>query len=106
MTTNTQVNYTDAQTTELVQLYQAGEAVEALAERFQKSVRSIVAKLSREGVYQAKAKAKGQGRVTKAALIQYMEELLQLDPQSLQSLEKAQTGALQALATALTNRVA
>ena len=105
MTTNTQVNYTDAQTTELVQLYQAGEAVEALAERFQKSVRSIVAKLSREGVYQAKTKAKGTGRVTKAALIQYLEEMLQLDPQSLQSLEKAQTGALQALATALTNRI-
>ena len=105
MTTNTQVNYTDAQTTELVQLYQAGETTEALAERFQKSVRSIVAKLSREGVYQAKTKAKGTGRVTKAALIQYLEEMLQLDPQSLQSLEKAQTGALQALATALTNRI-
>ena len=104
--TTAQINYTDEQTVELVNAYQGGEAVEALAERFQKSVRSIVAKLSREGVYQAKAKAKGQGRVTKAALIQYMEELLQLDPQSLQSLEKAQTGALQALATALTNRVA
>ena len=103
--TTAQINYTDAQTTELVQLYQAGEAVEALAERFQKSVRSIVAKLSREGVYQAKTKAKGTGRVTKAALIQYLEEMLQLDPQSLQSLEKAQTGALQALATALTNRI-
>ena len=103
--TTAQINYTDAQTTELVQLYQAGETTEALAERFQKSVRSIVAKLSREGVYQAKTKAKGTGRVTKAALIQYLEELLQLDPQSLQSLEKAQTGALQALATALTNRI-
>lgn len=103
--TTAQINYTDEQTTELVNAYQQGEAVEALAERFQKSVRSIVAKLSREGVYQPKTKAKGTGRVTKAALIQYMEELLQLDPQSLQSLEKAQTGALQALATALTNRV-
>ena len=103
--TTAQINYTDAQTTELVQLYQAGETTEALAERFQKSVRSIVAKLSREGVYQAKTKAKGTGRVTKAALIQYLEEMLQLDPQSLQSLEKAQTGALQALATALTNRI-
>ena len=104
MTTNTQVNYTDAQTTELVQLYQAGETTEALAERFQKSVRSIVAKLSREGVYQAKTKAKGTGRVTKAALIQYLEEMLQLDPQSLQSLEKAQVEALRLLATALIMR--
>jgi hypothetical protein len=104
MTTTANINYTDAQTAELVQAYQAGEAVEALAERFQKSVRSIVAKLSREGVYKKK-EAKGTGRVTKAALIQYMEELLQLDPQSLQSLEKAQTAQLQALATAITNRV-
>ena len=103
--TTAQINYTDEQTVELVNAYQAGETTEALAERFQKSVRSIVAKLSREGVYQAKAKAKGTGRVTKAALIQYLEEMLQLDPQSLQSLEKAQTGSLQALATALTNRI-
>lgn len=92
--TTTQVNYTDEQTVELVQAYQAGEAVEALAERFQKSVRSIVAKLSREGVYQPKTKAKGAGRVTKAAMIQHLEELLQLDPKALQSLEKAQTDAV------------
>lgn len=103
--TTAQINYTDEQTTELVNAYQAGEAVEALAERFQKSVRSIVAKLSREGVYQPKTKAKGAGRVTKAALVQYLEEMLQLDPQSLQSLEKAQTAQLQALATAITNRL-
>ena len=103
--TTAQINYTDEQTTELVNAYQQGEAVEALAERFQKSVRSIVAKLSREGVYQPKTKAKGAGRVTKAALVQYLEEMLQLDPQVLQSLEKAQISALQALAAAITNRV-
>ena len=103
--TTAQINYTDEQTVELVNAYQGGEAVEALAERFQKSVRSIVAKLSREGVYQPKTKAKGTGRVTKAALIQYMEELLQLDPKALQSLEKAQISALQALAAAVTTKV-
>ena len=48
------VNYTAEQTVEIVTAYQAGETVEALAERFQKSVRSIVAKLSREGVYKKK----------------------------------------------------
>ena len=105
MTTTANINYTDAQTAELVTAYQAGEAVEALAERFQKSVRSIVAKLSREGVYQAKTKAKGAGRVTKAALIQYVEELLQLDPQSLQTLEKASLQNLQQLAAVLTTRI-
>jgi hypothetical protein len=104
MTTTANINYTDAQTAELVQAYQAGEAVEALAERFQKSVRSIVAKLSNEGVYKKK-EAKGAGRVTKAALIQYVEELLQLDPQSLQTLEKASLQNLQQLAAALTTKV-
>ena len=102
--TAAQINYTDEQTVELVQAYQAGEAVEALAERFQKSVRSIVAKLSREGVYQPKAKAKGASRVTKAALIEQIEQALHLDPQSLQSLEKAQVEALRLLATALIMR--
>jgi len=105
MTTTANINYTDEQTVELVQAYQAGEAVEALAERFQKSVRSIVAKLSREGVYQPKSKAKGTGRVTKAALIQYVEELLQLDPQSLQTLEKASLQNLEQLAQAITRKV-
>ena len=103
--TTTQVNYTDEQTVELVQAYQAGEAVEALAERFQKSVRSIVAKLSREGVYQPKTKAKAGARMTKAQIITYLEDLLQLDPKSLQSLEKAQISALQALAAAVTTKV-
>lgn len=103
--TTTQVNYTDEQTVELVQAYQAGEAVEALAERFQKSVRSIVAKLSREGVYQPKTKAKAGVRMTKAQIITYLEDLLQLDPKSLQSLEKAQTAQLELLSGTLTTKI-
>lgn len=48
------VNYTNEQTAQLVEKYNAGEGVELLAEFFGKSTRSIVAKLSREGVYKAK----------------------------------------------------
>lgn len=48
------VNYTPEQTLQIVQDYKAGIPVESLAEAFGKSVRSIVAKLSREGVYQKK----------------------------------------------------
>lgn len=48
------VNYTPEQTVQIVEQYAAGTAVESIAESFGKSVRSIVAKLSREGVYQKK----------------------------------------------------
>ena len=48
------VNYTPEQTVQIVEQYAAGTAVESIAEQFGKSVRSIVAKLSREGVYQKK----------------------------------------------------
>ena len=48
------VNYTPEQTTAIVQQYVDGIAIETLAEQFGKSVRSIVAKLSREGVYKKK----------------------------------------------------
>lgn len=61
-TTNTVVNYTEEMTSAIVAAYTANPVkatVEALAEEHDKSVRSIIAKLVREGVYQA------QERVTK-----------------------------------------
>ena len=54
MTTKT-VNYTPEQTAQMVADYQAGTSVEMIAETFGKTVRSVVAKLSREKVYVAKA---------------------------------------------------
>lgn len=99
--TTAQTNYTDAQVVEIVAQYQAGTSVTDIAAAQGKSVRSIIAKLSREGVYQAQSKAKGTGRVTKAQLIQHMEELLHLDPKSLQSLEKAATTELNTLVARL-----
>ena len=95
--TETKINYTPEQTLELVQAYQAGATVEQLAERIGKSVRSVVAKLSREGVYVAKTKAKGNTRVTKAALTQMLESKLQMPEGSLESLQKASHEALEAL---------
>jgi hypothetical protein len=49
------VNYTDEQTSTMLEAYLSNptrETVDMLAVEFGKSVRSIVAKLSREGVYQ------------------------------------------------------
>lgn len=98
--------YTPEQTTQLVAGYQAGETVEALAAALGKSVRSVVAKLSREGVYQAKAKTKsGASRVTKAALTSYLEDMFQLERGALETLQKGSHDALERLAAAVTTRV-
>ena len=45
------VTYTPEATAELIANYCAGRSVDELALQFGKSVRSVVAKLSREGVY-------------------------------------------------------
>ena len=94
----TVVNYTEDQTAMLVNEYKAGETVEALAEKLGKSVRSIVAKLSHEGVYQPKTKAKGETtRVTKAALVDVLADRLGVERKQLESLEKATHEALELL---------
>lgn len=101
----TQVNYTEAQTAQMVQDYKAGTTVDAIAEALGKSVRSVVAKLAREGVYQAKTKAKGTARLTKAALTEYLEDMFRLERGSLESLQKGSHDALEKLAAEVTNRV-
>jgi len=92
------VNYTDEQVEVLVSGYKAGESVEALAAKIGKSVRSAVAKLSREGVYKAKAKASAEARVTKADLIEKIATKFGVASEKLESLEKATKEALEILA--------
>lgn len=55
-------NYSEEATAELIQRYQAGESVDALASAFVKSKRSVIAKLVREGVYVAPEKPKASAR--------------------------------------------
>lgn len=97
------VNYTAEDTIALVTSYQAGETVEALAERFQKSVRSVVAKLSREGVYQKKEyKTKnGEKVVKKDAHADAIGAILGLPENDIESLTKANKAALRAIFEAL-----
>lgn len=95
------VNYTEAQTTELVNLYKAGATPEALAEQFAHSVKSIVAKLSREGVYIPKAAATKAGRVTKADLIRKLENEAGAVEGQFATLEKASKEALEFLVAKL-----
>ena len=99
--TETKTNYTEAQTLELVNEYKAGVTVEQLAERLGKSVRSVVAKLSREGVYVAKTKAKGVSRVKKAELVERLAVACSVPAELFESLEKANHEVLEHLVAQL-----
>ena len=101
MTTETKlVNYTPEQTLEVVSKYQSGMPVEMIAQSMGKTTRSIVAKLSREGVYQAKTK-QTQPRVKKADLVDRLAQACGVPAEQFESLEKANLDVLEALATKL-----
>ena len=100
MTEAIKQNYTPEQTAQLVAGYQAGETVEALATRLGKTTRSVVAKLSREGVYKAKTKTAG-ARVTKAQLVALIAAKVGAHEEVLESLEKATHEALEILVNRL-----
>ncbi len=97
MTKEIKQNYTPAQTLEIVNRYKSGEPVETIATALGKTTRSVVAKLSREGVYQAKTAVKGQARVKKADLVDQLAALCGVAPEIFESLEKANHDVLEAL---------
>jgi predicted transcriptional regulator len=100
MTKATQTNYTEAQTTQLVADYKAGMTVEAIAETLGKTTRSVVAKLSREGVYKTKTKPAAT-RVKKADLVDQIAAKCGVPAEQFESLEKANLDVLEALASKL-----
>ena len=96
------VNYTPEQTAELVAAYVADATettVATFAEKFGKTTRSIVAKLSREGVYKKKEYTgkTGEKPVKKDQLADKLAELAGLTEAEATSLEKASKTALQKL---------
>ena len=95
--TDKPVNYPPEQTAQLVANYKAGESVEQLAQMFGKTTRSVVAKLSREGVYQAKNKASGVARVKKSDLVDRIANRVGVAPETFDSLEKANHEVLEAI---------
>jgi len=94
------VNYTPEQTTKMVADYVAGVTVEALATELGKSVRSIVAKLSREKVYKAKTYVSktGEAVIKKDEVADYIAQALGLNEADADSLTKANKNALKAIA--------
>lgn len=101
MTATKTQTYTAEQTTQIVEGYQAGKTVEQLAELVGKTTKSVVAKLAREGVYQAKTKATGQHRVRKSELVDKLAERCGVAPEVFESLEKANHDVLEALVARL-----
>ena len=103
--TTKNVNYTAEQTAKIVSDYVAGATVENLAAELSKSVRSIVAKLSREGVYKAKEyKTKtGAAVVKKDAHADAIGAILKLSENEIDSLTKANKTALEKIFSALAN---
>lgn len=97
------VNYTPEQTAEVVSQYQAGIAVEVIADTMGKTARSIIAKLSREGVYKAKVYTTkvGEPVVKKDAHADAIGSILNLSEPEIESLTKANKSALRKIFEAL-----
>jgi len=96
-------NYTDEMVAQMTEAYTANpnrDTVDALAKQFGKSVRSIIAKLSREGVYVAQPKVTKTGEpvVRKAELVEILEAHFEV---AIPTLVKASKADLQRLVDAI-----
>lgn len=100
-------NYTEEQTAKMVADYKAGVTVESIAETLGKSVRSVVAKLSREKVYQAKVYVSKTGEpvAKKDDTADAIGAVLKLSENDTSSLAKANKVALRAIWKVLTESV-
>lgn len=99
------INYTPEQTQKMVSDYQNGLSVEIIADNMGKTVRSIVAKLSREKVYIKKEyKTKnGESAVKKDIHADAIGAILRLPENDIESLTKANKNALKVIFEALAN---
>lgn len=99
------VNYTAEQTAKMVADYESGVSVDMIAQELGKTVRSVVAKLSREKVYKAKeyVSKTGEKPVKKDAHADAIGAILRLPENDIESLTKANKSALKAIFEALAN---
>ena len=97
MATTKNVNYTTEQSAKLVADFLSGMSVEDLANNFGKTTRSIVAKLSREGVYKAKERTTKTGEkvISKEAFVELIADKLECTADDLGGLEKANKTTLE-----------
>ena len=100
------MSYTEQITKELIEAYEdepTRETVEKLAEIYSKSVKSIIGKLSREGVYRREIyKSKtGEVPVTKNEIVNNIADSLGIEIEALSGLEKSPKAALKNLEKAV-----
>tara|TARA_X000001388_G_scaffold16812_2_gene10371 strand:+ start:526 stop:903 length:378 start_codon:yes stop_codon:yes gene_type:complete len=100
------VNYTPEVTQAIVTAYTNDPSmgtVRALAESYAKTTKSIIGKLSREGVYQKASYTTKTGAkpITKAEIVAQITDQLNLDETAVAGLEKAPKAALVAVRDAV-----
>ena len=100
------INYTEKQVELMIEKYTSNpsrETVEELAETLDKSIKSIIGKLSREGVYKKtvyKTKT-GESPETKKEIVEDLAGLLNLEYGQVAGLEKSPKSALKILREAI-----
>jgi DNA-directed RNA polymerase specialized sigma subunit len=100
------LKYTKEITDRLVEQYKTGVQVQKIAQELEVPERSIIAKLSSLGVYQKKSytNKRGEVPVKKAEHIEKIAQLLKMDPELLESLEKVNKGVLQVIERELSEK--
>ena len=99
-------NYTESETTYMVQLYQEKpcmETVELLVEQLKRGKKSIIGKLSREGVYRREiyVSKTGEKPITKVEIVSNIADALDLEVALLAGLEKSPKEVLRRLSKAV-----
>ncbi len=99
-------NYTDEQTAKMVGAYldvPTRETVDKLAEEYGRSTKSIIGKLSREGVYRREVYVSktGESPITKVEIVSNIAESLGLENSALAGLEKSPKASLRSLEKAV-----
>lgn len=99
------VNYTVEQAEKMVADYAAGVTVETIANELGKTVRSVVAKLSRSGVYKKKEYVSKTGEAVqkKDTYADAIGSVLRMNENDIDSLTKANKTALKIIFEALAN---
>jgi len=99
-------NYTEEQTKYMSEVYSKNPergTVELLAQELDKSTKSIIGKLSREGVYRRESYVTktGEKPITKVELVASIADSLGVSVDSLEGLEKTPKGVLKLLSREL-----
>jgi hypothetical protein len=99
-------NYTEEQTKYMIEVYSKNPergTVELLAQELDKSTKSIIGKLSREGVYRRESYVTktGEKPITKVELVASIADSLGVSVDSLEGLEKTPKGVLKLLSREL-----